>query len=40
MNLHEIVGYATNKENFTKIRDYADFCLIYLDFINENPGHP
>jgi len=36
MNLHEIVEYATNKENFTKIRDYADFCLIYLDFIKTN----
>jgi hypothetical protein len=36
MNLHEIVEHVTNKENFTKIQDYADFGLMYLDFIKTN----
>lgn len=36
MKLQEIVEHATNKENFTLIQDYADFGLIYLDFIKTN----
>lgn len=36
MKLQKIVEHATNKENFTKIQDYADFGLTYLDFIKTN----
>jgi hypothetical protein len=35
MNLKTIVSRATNKDNFTRIKDYSDFCLSYLDFIKE-----
>ena len=33
MNLKNIIKRATNKEKFLSISDYADFCLIYLEFI-------
>lgn len=36
MKLQELVKHATNKEKFTKIQDYADFGLMYLDFIKTN----
>lgn len=36
MTLQKIIERATNKENFTKIQDYVDFALIYLDFIKTN----
>ncbi len=33
MKLKQIVEYVINKENFTKIQHYADFALMYLEFI-------
>lgn len=36
MNLKQIVIRATNKEKFSKIEHYVDFCLIYLEFIKTN----
>ena len=32
MNLRELVAIASDKENFTKISDYVDFCVRFLDF--------
>ena len=27
---------ATNKDNFTDLKGYVDFCEIYLDYVSEN----
>ena len=36
MKLKKIVGMATNKDNFTDLKGYVDFCEIYLDYVSEN----
>ena len=36
MNLKTIVSIATNKDRFTTIEAYSDFCLAYLEFIKTN----
>jgi len=36
MKLNKIVGMATNKDNFTDLKGYVDFCKIYLDYVSEN----
>ncbi len=36
MNLSRIVNRVTDKEKFTKIEHYIDFCKMYLDFIKSN----
>ena len=36
MKLKKIVGMATNKDNFTDLKGYVDFCKIYLDYVSEN----
>jgi len=36
MKLQKIVEAATNKNNFTDLKGYVDFCRIYLDYISEN----
>jgi hypothetical protein len=36
MKLQKIVEAATNKNNFTNLKGYVDFCRIYLDYISEN----
>ena len=33
MNLKQIVAYAREKDNFSSLEDYADFCRNYLTFI-------
>jgi hypothetical protein len=33
MNLNKPVTVVSNKENFTKISDYVDFCSWFLDFV-------
>jgi len=35
MNLSAIVATAANKQNFTTIENYIEFCKTYLDFIEE-----
>jgi hypothetical protein len=37
MKLESLVKIASNKENFTELKHYADFCLEFLDFIG-TPG--
>jgi hypothetical protein len=36
MKLQDIVGRATNKDNFTNLKGYVEFCRIYLDYIADN----
>jgi len=36
MKLKKIVGMATNKDNFTDLKGYVDFCEIYLDYVSES----
>ena len=36
MNLKHIIVKATNKTNFTSIKNYSDFCMEYLEFIKNN----
>ncbi len=36
MKLKKILAKATNKDNFLSIKDYADFCMLYLEFIKNN----
>ncbi len=36
MKLQDIVGMATNKNNFNDLEGYIKFCKIYLDYISEN----
>jgi hypothetical protein len=38
MTLHELVATASNKENFTKLADYIEFCRAWLDFTG-TPGN-
>jgi hypothetical protein len=33
MNLSDLVGFASNKSNFTEVKDYVEFCKEYLDFV-------
>ncbi len=37
MKLDDLVKTASNKENFTELKHYVDFCLEFLDF-KETPG--
>jgi hypothetical protein len=37
MTLDDLVLTASKKENFTRLQDYLEFCLEFLDFI-ERPG--
>src|SRR5438094_5862961 len=37
MKLDGLVKTASNKENFTELRHYVEFCLEFLDFIG-TPG--
>ncbi|NLT24860.1 MAG: hypothetical protein GXX82_17595 [Syntrophorhabdus sp.] len=36
MRLRAIVGKATNKDNFTNLKGYVNFCRTYLDYIASN----
>jgi len=36
MRLKQIIAKATNKTNFMSIKNYADFCMAYLEFIKNN----
>jgi len=36
MNLNELREFALNKENFTSLQNYIDFCSHYLEFISTN----
>ncbi len=36
MKLKTILSTATNKDKFLTIKNYSDFCLIYLEFIKSN----
>jgi len=38
MTLKELVHVASNKENFTGLKHYAEFCRAWLDFI-ATPGN-
>jgi len=38
MTLKELVRVASNKENFTDLKQYAEFCRAWLDFIGR-PGN-
>ncbi len=33
MNIKELVTYATDKERFQTLEDYIDFCIRYLEYI-------
>lgn len=33
MNLSELVIYATDKERFQTVENYIDFCIRYLEYI-------
>ncbi|MGN0663094.1 MAG: hypothetical protein ACI4LE_08085 [Faecalibacterium sp.] len=33
MNLRQLLEQATDKSNFLKVEDYADFCRSYLEFV-------
>ena len=37
MTLDDLVTQASNKENFTELSDYVEFCKLFLDFI-ATPG--
>ena len=37
MRLRDLVQVASNKENFTEMKHYAEFCRAWLDFIG-TPG--
>ncbi|MBN1805226.1 MAG: hypothetical protein JW837_08255 [Sedimentisphaerales bacterium] len=36
MRLKQIIAKAANKTNFMSIKNYADFCMVYLEFIKNN----
>ena len=36
MSLKKIINRATNRDKFTTIDDYIEFCLIYMEFIKTN----
>ncbi|MDR2408155.1 MAG: hypothetical protein LBE13_08595 [Bacteroidales bacterium] len=36
MNLKQLVNHSTDKEHFKSIQDYIDFCLRYLEYIEDN----
>ncbi len=38
MNLEDLIRIASNKENFTELKHYAEFCKEFLEFI-EHPGN-
>ncbi|HAS50914.1 MAG TPA: hypothetical protein DCS21_03920, partial [Gammaproteobacteria bacterium] len=33
MNIQDLVEYATDKERFETIEDYINFCIRYLEYI-------
>ena len=36
MKLKQLVKRASNKENFSCLKNYAEFSQLYLEFINSN----